>query len=122
MNLKYKTKTVIVHLHGCGGNFYGNRYFDPLSKAVGDLGIAYLQTNNWGAGIYELEKDTVPHGVALERFKDCLLDIDAWIKFVLERGYENIIIITEPRKNAYYMNKGWIRWKGYGSSSFRIFR
>ena len=39
---KLQAKTVVIHLHGCGGNFYGNRYFDLLSKAVCDLGIAYL--------------------------------------------------------------------------------
>jgi pimeloyl-ACP methyl ester carboxylesterase len=103
------SKTIIIHLHGCGGNFYGNRYFGLLAKAVCDLGVAYLQTNNRGAGVYEFEKGTVPHGVALEKFEDCLLDIDAWIEFALQQGFENIILEGHSygtEKSVYYMNKG----------------
>src|SRR6266852_9089079 len=103
------SKTILVHLHGCGGNFYGNSYFELLTNAVIDLGIAYLATNNRGSGVYELEEGTVPHGVSLEKFEDCVLDIDAWIEFARSLGYENILLeghSYRTEKSVYYMNKG----------------
>ena len=84
--------TLIVHIHGAAGNFYGNRYFEPLTNAVVDLGFGYLSANNRGAGVYELEKGTVFHGVSLERFEDSVRDIDSWIELALERGYERVIL------------------------------
>lgn len=103
------SKTIVIHLHGSSGNFYGNSYFELLTNSVIELGIAYLSTNNRGSGVYELEKGTVYHGVSLEKFEDCILDIDSWIEFVLNKGYENIILEGHSygtEKSVYYMNKG----------------
>src|SRR6516164_4156406 len=75
------SRTILLHMHGAAGNFYGNSYFEKLALAMLDLGVAYLATNNRGSGVYELERGTIPHGVALEVFEGCLLDIDAWIGF-----------------------------------------
>ena len=103
------SRTIIIHIHGSSGNFYGNKYFEELTKSVVDLGISYLSTNNRGNHVYELEKGTVYYGVSLEKFEDCILDIDAWIEFALEKGYENIILEGHSygtEKIVYYMNKG----------------
>lgn len=103
------SKTIVLHIHGSSGNFYGINYFEKLTNSVVDLGIAYLSTNNRGSGVYELEKDTVYHGVSLEKFEDCILDIDSWIEFVLNKGYENIILEGHSygtEKSVYYLNKG----------------
>lgn len=105
----HPTRTVLLHIHGAAGNFYGNSYFEKLSNAVRELGIAYLATNNRGSGVYELEKGTVSHGVALETFEDCLLDIDAWIELALDRGYDQVILEGHSygtEKSVYYMNLG----------------
>jgi alpha/beta superfamily hydrolase len=102
-------KTIVIHIHGSSGNFYWNSYFELLTKSVVDLGIAYLATNNRGSGVYELVKGEFYHGVSLEKFEDCLLDIDAWIEFALSKGYENIILEGHSygtEKSVYYMNKG----------------
>ncbi len=103
------SKTIVIHLHGCSGDFYGNSYFELLTNSVVNLGIAYLATNNRGSGVYEYNEGTIPHGVSLEIFEDCLLDIDAWIEFVVEKGYENIILEGHSygtEKSVYYMNRG----------------
>ena len=42
-------KTIDIHIHGAGGNFYGNSYFEGLTLRLVDLGTAYLATNNRGA-------------------------------------------------------------------------
>jgi len=103
------SKTIIIHIHGSGGNFYGNKYFKDLSDSINNLGLAYLSTNNRGNHVYELEKGNVYSGVSLEKFEDCVLDIDAWIEFALDKGYENIILEGHSygtEKIVYYMNKG----------------
>ena len=102
-------KTIDIHLHGAGGNFYGNSYFEGLTHRLVALGMAYLSTNNRGAGVYELEKGSISHGVSLEKFADCVLDIDAWIEFALEKGYESIVLEGHSygtEKIVYYMNAG----------------
>lgn len=103
------SKTIVIHIHGSSGNFYGNKYFEGLTNSIVDLGIAYLSTNNRGNHVYELEKGTVYYGVSLEKFEDCILDIDAWIEFALGKGYENIVLEGHSygtEKIVYYMNKG----------------
>ena len=45
----------------------------------------------------------------MENFEDCVVDIDAWIKFALSKGYEKIILMGHSlgtEKIVYYMNKG----------------
>lgn len=106
---KVISKTIVIHIHGSSGSFYGNSYFEKLTNSVVDLGISYLATNNRGNHIYELEKNSIYYGVALEKFEDCVLDIDAWIEFALNKGYENIILEGHSygtEKIVYYMNKG----------------
>jgi pimeloyl-ACP methyl ester carboxylesterase len=101
--------TIDIHIHGAGGNFYGNNYFEGLTHRLVDLGLAYLSTNNRGAGVYELEKGSISHGVSLEKFADCVLDIDAWIECAREKGYENIVLEGHSygtEKIVYYMNEG----------------
>ena len=105
-----KPATIIdIQIHGAGGNFYSNSYFAGLMQRLVELGVAYLSTNNRGAGVYELEKGSIGRGVSLEKFADCVLDIDAWIAFALEKGYENIVLESHSygtEKIVYYVHKG----------------
>ncbi len=103
------SKTIIIHIHGTSGSFYWNEFHENLVDLVSELGIAYLTTNNRGAGVYEVEKGSIYCGAAVEKFEDCVNDIDAWIEFALERGYDNIILEGHSfgtEKCVYYMNKG----------------
>lgn len=106
---KGSSTNIILNLHGTSGNFYWNNFYEPLSRMALDLGLAFLATNNRGAGVYELEIGTVPHGASLEKFEDCLIDIDAWIEFCLSKGYKNIILEGHSygtEKSVYYMANG----------------
>lgn len=46
------SKTIVLHIHGSGRNFFGNVYFEHLTNSVVHWGIAYLATNNRGEGVY----------------------------------------------------------------------
>jgi len=103
------SNTIVIHIHGSAGSFYLDSYFEALTQSVLDLGVAYLATNNRGAGVYELEKGTAYCGVSLEKFEDSVLDIDAWIELAISQGYEKIILEGHSygtEKIVYYMNKG----------------
>lgn len=104
-----RTNTIVIHIHGTCGNFYWNSFYEPLSNSATLMGVSYLTTNNRGSGIYEFEEGFVPHGAALEHFDDCLLDIDAWIEFVLSKGYKKVILESHSfgtGKAVYYATKG----------------
>jgi len=96
-------------MHGTGGNFYGNNFYTEIAKTVNEAGVSYLTTNSHGSGVYEFEVGTPLSGISLEIFENCLLDIDAWIEFLLARGTKSIILEGHSfgiGKVTYYMAKG----------------
>lgn len=104
------TDKIIIHVHGLNGNFYENRFLDILAKTYTDKGYAFLTFNNRGKDfIAELLKGdgfTVIGG-SLERFKDCLLDIQGVVNWVKNRGYNDIILEGHSygcNKVLYYYN------------------
>ncbi len=65
-----------------------------------------LSTNNRGAGVYDAYQKT---GAAVEKFEDCLIDINAWVEFAIKEGHKNIILSGHSlgaEKVVYYMNHG----------------
>ena len=106
-----KTEKIVVHVHGLNGNFYENRFLDVLSKTYTDKNHAFLTFNNRGKDyITEMNKgnDIAIIGGCLERFKDCLLDIEGVINWVKEKGYKEIILEGHSygcNKVLYYYSK-----------------
>lgn len=105
------TDKIVIHVHGLNGNFYENRFLDILAKTYTDKNYAFLTFNNRGRDfITELLKWDEPTiiGGSLERFKDCVLDIDGVINWVKERGYKEIILEGHSygcNKVLYYYNQ-----------------
>lgn len=105
------TNKIVIHVHGLNGNFYENRFLDTLSKSYTDKNFAFLTFNNRGKDfIAELLKgdDFVVIGGSLERFKDCILDIEGVINWVKEKGYSEIILEGHSygcNKVLYYYNR-----------------
>lgn len=105
-----ETDKIVIHVHGLNGNFYENRFLDILAKTYTDKGYAFLTFNNRGRDfITELLKgnDFTIIGGSLERFKDCILDIEGVINWVKEKGYKEIILEGHSygcNKVLYYYN------------------
>ncbi len=107
-----KTNKILVHLHGWTGNFYENVFLDYIARACLAQGYSFLSFNTRGAGFVQeflKKKDgTVEYikiGGSLERFEDCLIDIDAVINFLEAEGYSQFILeghSTGCQKAAYY--------------------
>ena len=109
-----KTKRVIVHVHGTSGSFYWSDYYNNIFQVALTNNFSYLQTNNRGSGVFEYEDGTIPHGAALEKYEDSILDLDAWLEFCIQRGFIEIILEAHSfgnEKVIYYMNKG--KYKEY---------
>lgn len=105
-----KTNKIVIHVHGLNGNFYENRFIDILAKSYTDKNYAFLTFNNRGKDfIAELLKGNgfTVIGGSLERFKDCILDIEGVINWVKEKGYNEIILEGHSygcNKVLYYYN------------------
>lgn len=104
------TEKIVIHVHGLNGNFYENKFLDILAKSYTDKKYAFLTFNNRGTGfITELlkENDFVVIGGSLERFKDCLLDIEGVINWVKLKNYKEIVLEGHSygcNKVLYYYN------------------
>lgn len=99
-------RTVFINIHGTGSNFYEEDFIEFFTQSFLKNGISLLSTNNRGAGVYDAYQKS---GAAIEKFEDCVIDIDAWVSFVLDRGYEKIILSGHSlgtEKVVYYMNNG----------------
>lgn len=105
------TNKIVIHVHGLNGNFYENKFLDTLAKTYTNKNYAFLTFNNRGKDyISEFSKgDTsIIIGGSLERFKDCLLDIEGVINWVKEKGYSEITLEGHSygcNKVLYYYNK-----------------
>ena len=96
------SKKVLINLHGNGSSsvFYDEFENRILARALAKKGISLLAFNNRGAHI--IKKINVKKngrverkrfGMAYEKIKDCILDIDAAIKYLEGRGFNEFSLI-----------------------------
>ena len=102
-----KRDKILINIHGTASNFYEEPLIKELYTELPKKDISFLSTNNRGNSI--LGNSWQRTGSALEKFEECLIDIDTWIEFCLNKGYEKIILQGHSlgtEKIVYYMNKG----------------
>lgn len=105
------TDKIVIHVHGLNWNFYENRFVDTLAKSYTDKNYAFLTFNNRGTGfITELLKwnDFTIIWWCLERFKDCILDIEGVVNWTKSKWYKEIILEWHSygcNKVLYYFNQ-----------------
>src|SRR3990167_10814196 len=100
------SNAVFLNVHGTASNFYEEYFIEVLAEKLAYQGISMLSTNNRGTGVYDAWQG---NGAAVEKFSDCLIDIDSWVEFALEQGYEKIILSGHSlgaEKVTYYMIRG----------------
>src|SRR3989344_4152862 len=102
----------IIYLHGMTGNFYWRDFISTLSDVVAKNKIMLLTFGNRGAGViskfYTPKSKSKIFGTNLEKFEDCIKDIDAAISFLGKYGCKKIFLVghsTGCQKSAYYMAK-----------------
>lgn len=98
--------TIFLHTHGTASNFYEEYFIDVLAEKLNSKEISLLSVNNRGAGVYDSYQKS---GASVEKFEDCLLDINAWLEFISAKGYKKVILSGHSlgtEKVVYYMNYG----------------
>jgi pimeloyl-ACP methyl ester carboxylesterase len=84
----------IVHVHGKCGNFYQNDFLKPMFARFAAGGLGFLTFNHRGhdcvAEAYR--RGAVEYiGGSMERFSDCVVDIDAAIAFARDQASRVVI-------------------------------
>ncbi|NOY89501.1 MAG: DUF1749 domain-containing protein [FCB group bacterium] len=98
-----KSKKVIISLHGNGGSsvFYGETKKRKLAEVFAKKGISLFVFNNRGAHIIkelnikkkdgEIERRR--YGMAYEKIKDCVEDIEGTIMFLEKQGFRKFYLM-----------------------------
>ncbi len=112
---KKNATTVILHVHGLTGNFYGSTEIEEMSHGAISEGYAFMSIQMRGSYIINRfervkgnRRKSFFAGSALEKFEDCIYDIEGAIKFLVDKGYKNIFLeghSTGCQKIVYYMSK-----------------
>lgn len=111
---KRANNKALLHLHGFAGNFYWNRFYEPLAKCLLRMDISFLTINTRGHDTFAdfIKKDSskldiIEIGAAYEILKDSVWDVRAWIDFLEQRGCSQIILqghSTGAIKAVYYLS------------------
>jgi pimeloyl-ACP methyl ester carboxylesterase len=97
-----KPAAVAIFLHGNGSSsvFYHQESKKPLAKTLNKKGVALLYFNNRGAHyIKKLSQERgkkiirKKYGMAFEKIKECVFDIDGAIDFLKKQGYKKFYLI-----------------------------
>jgi len=103
----------VVHVHGASSNFYRSQFLDPLAEQLSSREVAFLSVNTRGHDIMNSIYTSDPTasrriGVALEIFEECVLDIAAWLGFLQQQGYPEVVLLGHSfgaHKAAFYCSE-----------------
>ena len=99
-----RPRAAAIYLHGNGSSsvFYDAQKKHSRAPLLNKNGISVLFFNNRGAHIikklnvkYKGRVVRKPYGMAYEKIKECVLDIDGAIAFLKKRGYRKFYLIGE---------------------------
>jgi len=99
-----RSKKVAIHLHGNGSSsvFYNDDKRNEQAKALNKKSISFLLFNNRGAHLIKKldvikkgKKERKRFGMAYEKIKDCVKDIDGAIRYLEKLGYKEFYLIGE---------------------------
>ena len=110
---KKNTDTVMIAITGIHGNFYSNPFYYNIGDTLnsGNIDFIYAQTNDAFGQIETVnvntgKKETI--GSWNERFSYTEEDIDAYLTWASEEGYEHIILAGHSlgaNKVIYYLSR-----------------
>ncbi len=105
---KKGNRKAIIFVHGMTGNFYGFPLARELMAQAPNKGFDFFSVNTRGKEVVarffgKAKKQVI--GTALERFEECLFDIDGAVNHLEKKGYNRIFLMghsTGCQKTAYY--------------------
>ncbi len=112
---KKPTKTAWIHVHAMNDFSLDEKYVDSIKKIALKNNISFFAFNNRGMGhinvfrkIKKKETDFVMIGTSLEKFKECVYDIDGAINRLKKEGFKEFVLSghsTGCQKIIYYLFK-----------------
>ncbi|OGK62370.1 hypothetical protein A2334_02905 [Candidatus Roizmanbacteria bacterium RIFOXYB2_FULL_38_10] len=97
--MNQQSDTAVLHIHGTAGDFYTHKFIETEGKALQKLDISFLTANNRGHDVYaDIRKHSknivewISIGGGFEKFEDSVLDIQAWINFLVKQKIKRIIL------------------------------
>jgi pimeloyl-ACP methyl ester carboxylesterase len=111
-----KSGPAFLFVHGLSSNFYSNTVrTNMMIEMCGAKGIGFASFNTRGhdtvTGIKKIDtkkesgQTRVTGGAGIERFEECVYDIDAGITFLKQKGFTKIILVgssTGANKVCFY--------------------
>ncbi len=93
-----KPRGVVVYLHGTGGSsVFDSKRTNLLAAELLDRDLAFFPFNNRGAHLIRrlrlrrgTKSKSIGGGMAYERVRDCIFDIDGALRFLRARGFREI--------------------------------
>jgi pimeloyl-ACP methyl ester carboxylesterase len=103
---KRRTSRAAIFLHGTGGaSVFESSRTNRLASEFTGAGIAYFPFNNRGATLMKHLNGKPRGGMAYERIRECVYDIDGAVRELRRRGYRDLTLIghsTGANKAAVY--------------------
>ena len=99
----FKKAAIFIHGNGSSSVFYSDDLKEEQAKTLNQKGISYLLFNNRGAHLIKRlhvlgkngKVERKRYGMAYEKIKDCIKDIDGAINFLESKGYKEFYLIGE---------------------------
>jgi pimeloyl-ACP methyl ester carboxylesterase len=100
-----RTDRAVVYLHGTGGSsIFESKRTGSLASVFARNGVAFFPFNNRGAHLMRRAGRTIV-GMAHERIRECVFDIDGAVRELYRRGYRDFTLVghsTGANKAAVY--------------------
>ena len=97
-----KSKSIIIFIHGSGGNFFKSNYYEEMYEDFNYYGYDFMICNNRGSEqFFRLHRnnggisETIKAGNIYENFDESIYDISAAVNYAKEGGYKDIILIGQ---------------------------
>ena len=96
------TKSIIIFIHGSGGNFFKSEYYEDMFEEFNYHGYDFMISNNRGSEqFFRLHRkyrgvtETIKAGNIYENFDDSIYDISAAVNYAKDAGYEDIVLVGQ---------------------------
>lgn len=110
-----QTKSIIIFIHGSGGNFFKSDYYEEMFEEFNYYGYDFMISNNRGSEqFFRLHRknkgisETIKAGNIYENFDDSIYDIEAAVNYAKDMRYEDIILVGQSLgtlKVQYYLEQ-----------------
>lgn len=97
-----ETKSIIIFIHGSGGNFFKSDYYEAMFEDFNYYGYDFMISNNRGSEqFFRLHRkyrgvtETIKAGNIYENFDDSIYDVSAAVNYAKDMGYDDIILVGQ---------------------------